>query len=135
MKVAMATRSTDLQRRAREEHVDTKKIQELERHPPPSHRHLRQVRELEGPQRNRRPSSPPALIPTAATADGQGGADAGADAGAAKNCAPSRIDVLLELKVQRLEAELENHNQEAKRSYQAMEQHFHAVKVEANRLD
>lgn len=66
---------------------------------------------------------------TAAAADGQG------DAGAAKNGAASRINVLLELKVQRLEAELENHNQEAKCSYRAMEQHFHAVKVEANRQD
>eukprot|EP00066_Takifugu_rubripes_P014210 XP_011603476.1 PREDICTED: centrosomal protein of 162 kDa isoform X1 [Takifugu rubripes] len=113
MKTDMAKRSTDHQRRAREKRVDQKRIEELER----------QVRELERLQKNGKPYSPPAPIPTAVTADGQGDADA------ANNSTSSRINVLLELKIQRLEAELENHNQEAKRSYQAMEEQFHKVKV------
>nr|XP_024656345.1 centrosomal protein of 162 kDa-like [Maylandia zebra] len=40
-----------------------------------------------------------------------------------------RITALLERRIQRLEAELENHDEEAKRSLQVMEQQFHRVKL------
>lgn len=53
---------------------------------------------------------------------------------AATQPAPGRIHALLELKVQRLEAELENRSQDARSSFQAMEQRFHRVKVEAPRV-
>lgn len=45
-----------------------------------------------------------------------------------------RLQALLELKVQRLEAELEKRNQEAQGSFQAMEQRFQALQVELRNL-
>lgn len=74
--------------------------------------------------RRRNPNSLPALIYAAATAGAQ------EDAGAAKTSPPSRITALLERRIQRLEAELESHDEEAKRSLRAMEQQFHRLKVQ-----
>lgn len=73
--------------------------------------------------RRRNPNSLPALIYAAATASAQ------EDTGAAKTSPPSRITALLERRIQRLEAELESHDEEAKRSLRAMEQQFHRLKV------
>lgn len=83
-----------------------------------------QVKELEQTLRRRNPNSLPALIYAAAAANGRD-----ADAEAAKTSPPSRINALLERRVQRLEAELESHDDEAKRSLRAMEQQFHRIKV------
>lgn len=84
---------------------------------PSSHRRLPQVRELQRLLRTRGAKPPPALSSSAA------------DAARTPACGGSSAQ--LELKVQRLEAELENRNQEAKRSFQTMEQHFQTVKVGA----
>lgn len=80
---------------------------------------LHQVKELEQILRSRNPNSLPALIYAAATEDG-------ASAGAPP---PSRVNALLERRVQRLESELESHDEEAKRSLRAMEQQFHRIRV------
>uniref|UniRef100_A0A3Q2VA16 Centrosomal protein of 162 kDa n=1 Tax=Haplochromis burtoni TaxID=8153 RepID=A0A3Q2VA16_HAPBU len=72
--------------------------------------------------RSRNPNSLPALIYAAATSASY------EDAG--KMSSSSRITALLERRIQRLEAELENHDEEAKRSLQVMEQQFHRVKVQ-----
>lgn len=86
---------------------------------------LYQVKELEQILRRRNPNSLPALIYAAATADSQDDVDA------AKTSPPSRINALLERRIQRLEAELESHDDEAKRSLRAMEQQFHRIKVKS----
>uniref|UniRef100_A0A672FTZ1 Centrosomal protein of 162 kDa n=1 Tax=Salarias fasciatus TaxID=181472 RepID=A0A672FTZ1_SALFA len=72
-----------------------------------------QVKELELILRSRNPSSLPALIYAAASA---GREEAG-------------VTALLERRVQRLEAELESHDEEAKRSLRSMEQQFDRIKV------
>lgn len=82
------------------------------------------MKELEQILRHRNPNSLPALIYAAASAGGE------EDVGTAKASSPSRIVTLLEHRIQRLEAELENHDEEAKRSLRAMEQRFHSVKVQ-----
>lgn len=78
--------------------------------------------------RHRNPNSLPALISAAATADGQ------CDVDAAKTPPPSRTNALLESRIQHLEAELESHDEEAKRSLRAMEQQFHKMKVQLKSL-
>lgn len=80
------------------------------------------MKELEQILRSRNPNSLPALIYAAATSASH------EDAG--KMSSSSRITALLERRIQRLEAELENHDEEAKRSLQVMEQQFHRVKVQ-----
>lgn len=80
------------------------------------------MKELEQILRSRNPNSLPALIYAAATSASY------EDAG--KMSSSSRITALLERRIQRLEAELENHDEEAKRSLQVMEQQFHRVKVQ-----
>lgn len=85
---------------------------------------LHQVKELEQILRSRNPNSLPALIYAAATSASYEDVDAG------KMSSSSRITALLERRIQRLEAELENHDEEAKRSLQVMEQQFHRVKVQ-----
>lgn len=77
---------------------------------------LHQVKELEQILKSRNPNSLPALIYAVANADKQ-------------NEAPSSINALLERRIQHLEAELEGHEEEAKRSIQAMEQQFQRIKV------
>ncbi|XP_028327468.1 centrosomal protein of 162 kDa isoform X2 [Gouania willdenowi] len=85
--------------------VGTKKMQDLQR----------RVKELEHILKSRNPNSLPALIYAAASAS---------------DAAPSSgITELLESRVQRLEAELESHDEEAKRSLSAMEQQFHRIKL------
>ncbi|CAI5678426.1 centrosomal protein of 162 kDa isoform X4 [Oreochromis niloticus] len=101
------------QRKARDKFVDLKRMKDLER----------QVKELEQILRSRNPNSLPALIYAAATSASHEDLDAG------KMSSSSRITALLERRIQRLEAELENHDEEAKRSFQVMEQQFHRVKL------
>ncbi|XP_047453612.1 centrosomal protein of 162 kDa isoform X2 [Mugil cephalus] len=111
LKQEVGSRSSEQQRKARDKSVATKRMQDLER----------QVKELEQILRNRNPNSLPALIYAAATASDQGNADA------SKTSVPSQITSLLERRIQRLEAELESHDEEAKRSLRTMEQQFHRV--------
>lgn len=77
-----------------------------------------QVKELEQILRSRNPNSIPALIYAVANADKENEASR-----------PGSINALLERRVQHLEAELESHEQEAKRSLQSMEQQFQRIKV------
>lgn len=81
------------------------------------------MKELEQILRNRNPNSLPALIYAAASASGQENVDP------AKASLPSQITSLLERRIQRLEAELEGHDEEAKRSLRTMEQQFQRVTV------
>nr|XP_046255811.1 centrosomal protein of 162 kDa isoform X2 [Scatophagus argus] len=113
LKMDVGKRSSEQQRKAKEKTVDTKRMQDLER----------QVKELEQILRHRNPNSLPALIYAAATAGGQDHVDA------TEISPPSRINALLERRIQRLEAELESHGEEAKRSLRAMEQQFHRIKL------
>ncbi|XP_045895582.1 centrosomal protein of 162 kDa-like isoform X1 [Micropterus dolomieu] len=113
LKMDVGKRSSEQQRKAREKTGDTKRMQDLER----------QVKELEQILRCRNPNSLQALIYAAATAGGQ------EDVEAAKTSPPSGINALLERRIQRLEAELESHDEEAKRSLRAMEQQFHRIKL------
>lgn len=99
------------QRKARDTFVDLKRMKDLER----------QVKELEQILRSRNPNSLPALIYAAATSASH------EDAG--ETSSSSRVTALLERRIQCLEAELENHDEEAKRSLQVMEQQFHRVKL------
>uniref|UniRef100_A0A3B3ZA27 Centrosomal protein of 162 kDa n=1 Tax=Periophthalmus magnuspinnatus TaxID=409849 RepID=A0A3B3ZA27_9GOBI len=71
--------------------------------------------------RSRNPNSLPALIFAAASA--QDSAHLLSDPADPSSC-PSRVTELLERKVQRLEAELEAYDEDAKRSLRAMEQQF-----------
>lgn len=138
-------RSSEQQRKAREKTVDTKRMQDLERQVYLTNKQanssnlytlpvfllqsmsqsfsLFQVKELEHILRCRNPNSLPALIYAAATADSHDSADA------TKTSPPSRVNALLERRIQRLETELESHDEEAKRSLRAMEQQFHRIKV------
>ncbi|XP_039662293.1 centrosomal protein of 162 kDa isoform X2 [Perca fluviatilis] len=112
LKVDVCKRSSEQQRKTKEKTVDTKRMQDLQR----------QVKELEQILRRRNPNSLPALIYAAAATGDQGDV-------AANTPPPSRINVLLERRIQRLEAELESHDEEAKRSLRAMEQQFHRIKL------
>ncbi|KAI3361532.1 hypothetical protein L3Q82_013681 [Scortum barcoo] len=113
LKMEVGKRNSEQQRKSKEKAVDTKKMQDLER----------QVKELEQILRRRNPNSLPALIYAAATASSQENVEA------ADTSPPSRITALLERRIQRLEAELESHDEEAKRSLRAMEQQFHRIKL------
>lgn len=83
---------------------------------------VHQVKELEQILRRRNPNSLPALIYAAAAADSQDKSQSAA--------ASSHVNALLERRTQRLEAELERRDEEAKCSLRAMEQQFHRVKVQ-----
>uniref|UniRef100_A0A8D3ANA8 Centrosomal protein of 162 kDa n=2 Tax=Scophthalmus maximus TaxID=52904 RepID=A0A8D3ANA8_SCOMX len=109
----MEVKKSEQQRKARDKSADTKKMQDLQR----------QVKELEQILRHRNPNSLPALIYAAASAE------AAEEADTTKTSAPDKIVALLEHRIQRLEAELESHDEEAKRSLRAMEQRFHGVKL------
>ncbi|CAK6975579.1 centrosomal protein of 162 kDa [Scomber scombrus] len=113
LKTEVGRRSSEQQRKAKDKSMESKRMQDLER----------QVKELEQILRRRNPNSLPALIYAAATAGSHGDADA------ARTSPPGRINALLERRVQRLEAELESHDEEAKRSLRAMEQQFHSIKL------
>ncbi|XP_041649990.1 centrosomal protein of 162 kDa isoform X2 [Cheilinus undulatus] len=113
LKTEVSKRSSEQQRKAREKTADTKRMRDLEK----------QVKELEQILRHRNPNSLPALIYAAASAGGP------EDKNVDKTSPPSRINTLLERRIQRLEAELESHDEEAKRSLRAMEQQFHRIKL------
>uniref|UniRef100_A0A3Q1KI59 Centrosomal protein of 162 kDa n=1 Tax=Anabas testudineus TaxID=64144 RepID=A0A3Q1KI59_ANATE len=113
LKVEVGKRSNEQQRKGKDKSVDTKRMRDLER----------QVRELEQILRHRNPNSLPALIYAAASAGSQ------ENAGAPTASPPGRVTALLERRIQRLEAELESHDEEAKHSLRAMEQQFHRIKL------
>ncbi|XP_030014331.1 centrosomal protein of 162 kDa isoform X2 [Sphaeramia orbicularis] len=113
LKMNVGRRSSEQQKKSKEKAAETKRMQDLER----------QVKELEHILRNRNPNSLPALIFAAASASAQEGTDA------AKAPPPSQVTVLLERRIQRLEAELESHDEESKRSLRAMEQQFQRIKL------
>ncbi|KAK5922919.1 hypothetical protein CgunFtcFv8_020143 [Champsocephalus gunnari] len=112
LKSDVGKRSSEAQTKTKEKTVETKRMQDLQR----------QVKELEQILRRRNPNSLPALIYAAATA---GGAEEGANG----TSPPSRISALQERRIQRLEAELEGHDEGAKRSLRAMEQQFLRIKL------
>ncbi|XP_069393742.1 centrosomal protein of 162 kDa isoform X2 [Paralichthys olivaceus] len=111
LKEEVGKRSSVQQRKAKEKTVDTKRMQDLQR----------QVKDLEQILKHRNPNSLPALIYAAASAGAE------EDVDTAKT--PNSIVVLQEARIQRLEAELESHDEEAKRSLKAMEQQFLSVKL------
>ncbi|XP_058502714.1 centrosomal protein of 162 kDa [Solea solea] len=113
LKMEVGKRSSEHQRKAREKSVDVKKMQDLQR----------QVKELEQILRHRNPNSLPALMYAAASAGHE------EDGAADKTTRNKKVTALLEDRIQHLEAELENHDEEAKRSLRAMEQQFHSVKL------
>ncbi|KAK0148055.1 Centrosomal protein [Merluccius polli] len=106
-------RKSSSQQHSKAKTGDAKRIQALER----------QVKELEDILRRRHPNSLPALIYAAAAASGPGGGDA------TKTAPPTQVTSLLERKIERLEAELDSHKEEAKRGLRAMEQQFQRIKL------
>ncbi|KAM4736119.1 centrosomal protein of 162 kDa [Anableps anableps] len=113
LKKEVDKKSSEQQRKARGRSADTKRMQDLQR----------QVKELEQILKSRNPNSLPALIYAAATSAGEG------NAASARTSPPSRINALLERRIQRLESELESHDEESKRTLRAMEQQFHRIKL------
>ncbi|KAM4567596.1 centrosomal protein of 162 kDa isoform 2-T2 [Fundulus diaphanus] len=113
LKQEVGKRSSEQQRKTRHRSADTRRMQDLQR----------QVKELEQILRSRNPNSLPALIYAAATAAGE------ENAASPRTSPPSRINTLLEHRIQRLESELESHDEEAKRTLRAMEQQFHRIKL------
>uniref|UniRef100_A0AAV2MFN8 Centrosomal protein of 162 kDa n=1 Tax=Knipowitschia caucasica TaxID=637954 RepID=A0AAV2MFN8_KNICA len=104
------------QKKSRERSADGRKIQALEK----------QVKELEQILRSRNPNSLPALIFAAASAPEH------PEAPPQTSCSssgPSRVSALLERRAERLEAELEARDHEAKRSIRALEQQFQAIRM------
>uniref|UniRef100_A0A8K9XMJ0 Centrosomal protein of 162 kDa n=1 Tax=Oncorhynchus mykiss TaxID=8022 RepID=A0A8K9XMJ0_ONCMY len=102
------------QNKTKERAGDAKRIQDLER----------QVKEMEKILRQRNPNSLPALIYAAANAP------AVDEDGGAKSSPPTQTRALLERRIQRLEAELESRDDEAKRSLRAMEQQYQRIKLQ-----
>uniref|UniRef100_A0A1A8EZI6 Centrosomal protein of 162 kDa n=1 Tax=Nothobranchius korthausae TaxID=1143690 RepID=A0A1A8EZI6_9TELE len=114
LKQEVVRRSSVQQKKSRGRSADTKTIQDLER----------QVKELKQILRSKNPNSLPALIYAASMADGD-------EHGSSFRMASSGgINSLLEHRIQRLEAELEGHDEDTKRSLQAMEQRFHSLKLQ-----
>ncbi|XP_033113259.1 centrosomal protein of 162 kDa-like [Anneissia japonica] len=106
-------KSTETQRRAQERAADARRIQDLQR----------QVKEMEEIIKKRYPNSLPALIYAAASAPGQA-----QDKDAPK--AKSHTMSYLEGRVHKLEEELEEKDEEAKRGLRVMEQKFNNVKIQ-----
>ncbi|MCJ8728206.1 hypothetical protein PDJAM_G00001680 [Pangasius djambal] len=116
LKMEVAKQANQQQKKVKERAAEAKRIQDLER----------QVKEMEEILRRRHPNSLPALMFAAAAVDGERG-------GESHPCAapqPSHSAALLERRIHRLEAELEDRDEEAKRSLRAMEQHFHRIKLQ-----
>ncbi|KAF4087905.1 hypothetical protein AMELA_G00076690 [Ameiurus melas] len=116
LKMEVAKQTNQQQKKVKERAAEAKRIQDLER----------QVKEMEEILRRRHPNSLPALMFAAAAAGGERG-------GESHPCAapqPSHSAALLERRIQRLEAELEDRDEQAKRSLRAMEQHFHRIKLQ-----
>uniref|UniRef100_A0A3P8Z8Z0 Centrosomal protein of 162 kDa n=1 Tax=Esox lucius TaxID=8010 RepID=A0A3P8Z8Z0_ESOLU len=103
MEVGKKDNESKLKQRTRE----AKRIQDLER----------QVKEMEEILKRRNPNSLTALIYAAANSP-------------ALDEGPSQTTVLLERRIRKLEAELESHNDEAKRSLRAMEQQYQRIKLQ-----
>ncbi|XP_045064582.1 centrosomal protein of 162 kDa-like [Coregonus clupeaformis] len=102
------------QNKSKERAGDAKRIQDLER----------QVKEMEKILRHRNPNSLTALIYAAVNAP------AVDEDGGAKSSPPTQTRALLERRIQRLEAELESRDDEAKRSLRAMEQQYQRIKLQ-----
>ncbi|KAG8444771.1 hypothetical protein GDO86_009807 [Hymenochirus boettgeri] len=98
------------QKRFKERAADVKRIQDLER----------QVKEMEGIIRRRHPNSIPALILAAAAAPEPD----------ENNSAKSNTIAFLEKRVKKLETDLENKDEDAKKSLRSMEQQFQKVKIQ-----
>ncbi|KAM4632876.1 centrosomal protein of 162 kDa [Polymixia lowei] len=113
LKLDVGKRGSQPQSKTKERAGDAKRIQDLER----------QVKELEEILRHRHPNSLPALMYAAASAFGT------EDHDSTKTSPPARFTALLERRIQRLEAELESRDEEAKRSLRAMEQQFQRIKL------
>ncbi|XP_016522115.1 centrosomal protein of 162 kDa isoform X3 [Poecilia formosa] len=113
LKREVGKRSSNVLRKARDRPADTKRMQDLQR----------QVKELEQILRSRNPNSLPALIYAAAIAGG------GEKATSSGTHPPNTVNVLLERRIQRLESELERHDEEAKRTLRTIEQQFHQIKL------
>ncbi|KAJ8005420.1 hypothetical protein DPEC_G00146470 [Dallia pectoralis] len=109
MEVGMKANESKLKQRTRE----AKRIQDLER----------QVKEMEEILRRRNPNSLTALIYAAANTP------AVEEEGGAKSIVPTQTTGLLERRIQKLEAELEGHNDVAKRSLRAMEQQYQRIRL------
>ncbi|KAI5606547.1 centrosomal protein of 162 kDa [Silurus asotus] len=116
LRLEVAKQANQQQKKVKERVAEAKRIQDLER----------QVKEMEGILRRRHPNSLPALMLVAAAAGGEKG-------GESHPCAapqPLHSTTLLEKRIHRLEAELEDRDEEAKRSLRAMEQNFHRIKLQ-----
>ncbi|XP_071957033.1 centrosomal protein of 162 kDa-like [Antedon mediterranea] len=106
-------KNSETQRRAKERAADARRIQDLQR----------QVREMEEIIKKRYPNSLPALIYAAASAPGQA-----QDDGVPK--VKSHTMSYLENRVHKLEEELEEKDEEAKRGLRVMEQKFNNIKIQ-----
>ncbi|XP_059194596.1 centrosomal protein of 162 kDa [Centropristis striata] len=106
LKMDVGKRSSEQQRKLKEKTADTKRMQELQQ----------QVKDLKQIPRSRNQNSLHA-------------AKAGSQDDLATRTPLSRINALLERRVQSLEAELESHDEKTKSSLLAMEQQFHRVKL------
>ncbi|XP_060725776.1 centrosomal protein of 162 kDa isoform X3 [Tachysurus vachellii] len=115
LKMEVAKQANQQQKKVKERSAEARRVQDLER----------QVKEMEEVLRRRHPNSLPALMFAAAAADGETG---GENLSAARQ--PSYSAALLERRIHRLEAELENRDEEGKRSLRAMEQHFQRIKLQ-----
>ncbi|XP_053317319.1 centrosomal protein of 162 kDa isoform X2 [Spea bombifrons] len=106
--------SAQQQTRLKDRAADAKRIQDLER----------QVKEMEAIIKRRHPNSIPALIYAAAAAS------------ATETDGKSNTVVFLEKRIQKLEAALENKDEEAKKSLRSMEQQFQKIKIQyENRIN
>ncbi|XP_004462680.2 centrosomal protein of 162 kDa isoform X2 [Dasypus novemcinctus] len=106
-KLKIESRNPTLQQKARlkDRAVDAKKIQDLER----------QVKEMEGILKRRYPNSLPALILAAS---------------AAGDTVDRNTVEFMEKRIQKLEADLEGKDEEAKKSLRTMEQQFQKMKIQ-----
>ncbi|XP_062395202.1 centrosomal protein of 162 kDa isoform X2 [Sardina pilchardus] len=128
LKTQVDSRASQQQRRIKERAADARRILDLER----------QVKEMEEILRRRHPNSLPALMYAAAAAEAATAAgvaeekkEKGSEVTERSPASPSpKSSVLLQRRVQRLEAELENRDEDAKRSLRAIEQQFHRLKLQ-----
>lgn len=88
--------------------------------------YISQLKQMEDLLKSRHPNSLPALIFAAASA---GEKEAGVEVHPPAGPQSSQTAALLERRVHRLEAELEGHDDAAKRSLRTMEQQYHRIKV------
>uniref|UniRef100_A0A8C5KJ83 Centrosomal protein of 162 kDa n=1 Tax=Jaculus jaculus TaxID=51337 RepID=A0A8C5KJ83_JACJA len=105
LKADSGSPSTQQKLRSKERAADAKRIQDLER----------QVKEMEGILKRRYPNSLPALILAAS---------------AAGDAVDRNTVEFMEKRIQKLEADLEGKDEEAKKSLRAMEQQFQKMKIQ-----